>query len=387
MLKLFQRLLRGLAWLGVAALVVVAAGFGGRTLLAQEEAAPAARPLPVAVFEARYQDTYRERRLFSGRVAPAQVADAGFQIGGEVAEVLVSVGDRVAKGDGLAKLDPVRIELRRNEAAAQLAEAKALARRADQTRARVSELLDQGFATDQEFDDAVASAVAANERVRLLTRALSRISEDARDAILKAPFDGFIVERFVDAGATVAAGQPVVRINQQAAFEAEIGVSSDLITGVLPGDTFELVADGVTVEGTVDGISDDVDPLTRSQIVRLRIDNDAPITPGSLIRLALDRERQARGVWVPMAALQESYRGLWSVYVVESTEGVEEIRRKDVEIISLSDDRVFVTGTLEDGDRIVATSPFRFVPGQKVDVKTELPPSASLTAIASSVVN
>jgi hypothetical protein len=61
------------------------------------------------------------------------------------------------------------------------------------------------------------------------------------------------------------------------------------------------------------------------------------------------------------------------------------IRRKDVEITSLADDWAFVTGTLEDGDRVVTTSPFRFVPGQRAEIVKSQPAGTPVTAAAASV--
>lgn len=385
MMRFLSRIGKGTAWLIGLVVIVAAAGFGGRYVLdAAADDGVEATPLPVAVAVARYQDGYMQRRFFAGRITPAQVADAGFQVAGEVAEVLVQVGDRVAKDAPLARLDPVRVDLRRREAAAQLAEANAVRERADASFRRIEELVGQGFATAQELDDARADRNAARERVRLLERSLARVSEDADDAVLRSPFEGFVVARYVDGGATVTAGQPVIRINQKAALEAEIGVPTELAATLAPGDVFNLEADGTTVKGQVEGVGEDVDPLTRSRLVRLRISEDPGLVPGSLVRLALSQERPGRGVWVPLTALQEGYRGLWSVYTVSGREAEGTIVRKDVEIISLGDDQAFVTGTVEDGDRVVTSSTFRFVPGQKVEVVTEAPEDASSVAAASS---
>ncbi|NRA30581.1 MAG: efflux RND transporter periplasmic adaptor subunit [Parvularculaceae bacterium] len=386
MLKLMKSVGRGVVWLGAAVVIVAAAGFGGRTLLAKADQPLTNQPAPVAVLEVRYQDTYQEQRLFPGRVSPAQVADLAFQLGGEVDEVLVDIGDRVTKGQALAKLDPVRITLRRQEVRAQLAEAEALAKRAAQTKARVEDLVAQGFATAQELDNAVADAQAAAQRVTALKRSLARLSEDVADATLTAPFEGYVVERYVDGGTTVANGQRILRLNERAAFEAEVGIPTSIADTYLPGDEVTLQAGDEIVQATVAGVGENVDVLTRTQTVRLRIANTSAVVPGSLVRLVTSTERTGKGVWVPYSSLQEGYRGLWAVYVVETVDGQDEIRRKDVEIISLADDRAFVSGTLEDGDRLVVTSPFRFVPGQQVEGVKDAPAGTSLAAISSPVV-
>ncbi len=382
MLRFLKKVGQGVLWLfGLVAIGAIGLGAGQTILGARADDDIEARPLPVSVITIAYQDSYQQRRLFSGRVSAAQVADLGFQVGGEVANVSVEIGAVVEKGAALARLDPTRIELREREAAAQLAEAKALSARAASNLSRVETLIAQGFASEQELDNVAADAEAARERVRLLERSLARAREDRQDTTLRAPFAGYVVQRYVDAGATVAAGQAVVRINQQASLDAEIGVPANLAATIDIGDEFTLQADDLTARARVAGVSDDIDPQTRSRTVRLEVIEDPGLIPGGLVRLSLSQERQGVGTWVPLTALQEGYRGLWSVYVVDD-ESV--IRRKDIEIISLADDRAYVTGTLEDGDRVVATSPFRFVPGQKVEVIREEPVAPVMGAAASS---
>ena len=386
MMRVLTFLGRGVAWLLALGIVGAGALFGGRAILQAEAFDEVAAPLPVAVFEARYQDTFEEKRAFSGRIAPAQVADSGFEVSGEVAEVLVEIGDQVEEGQALARLDPVRLELREREAAAQLADARAQFTRAQATFERVATLVEEGFATEQELDNASADRNSARERVRLLERSLARAQEDAQDTTLRAPYAGFVVARYVDRGAIVQPGQPVVRINQQAGLEAEISVPIEFARRLRVGDRFPLTAEGLEAFGVVTGVGDEIDPQTRSNAVRFSIEDDPGFIPGSLVRIALSQERRGTGVWVPIASLQESYRGLWSVYVVENEGAGEIIRRKDVEILSLGDGRVFVTGTLQDGDQVVASSPFRFVPGQMVRVETNIPAGAPIVSVSASTV-
>jgi RND family efflux transporter MFP subunit len=286
----------------------------------------------------------------------------GFQVPGEIEAVMVQIGDRVEKGDVLARLDAEKIDLRREEASAQLAEAEAALRRARSSAERVLELRRQGFATDQERDDAVAARDSAAEQVRFPSRASARAGADAEDAELTAPFAGSVVRRYADQGATVAAGAPVLRLSENAAQESEVAVPDGLSGRLLPGAELPLIHRGGEVMAKVTGIAQDIDPATRSRMVRLELPGGSSLTPGALVRLELTDEQEGRGAWVPLSALQECYRGLWSVYVVEDGAAV----RKDVTILSLGNDRAYVAGTLEEGDQVIKAATFRFVPGQKV---------------------
>ncbi len=361
-------------WTAVlAALVLGSIGLTrGLLLWRSAAAAEAIEPLPVETATARLQDSYRAVRRFPGRINAAQVSDVGFQVGGEIVEVLVEVGDSVAAGDAVARLDPERLRLRLEELAAARSEAEASLKRAEAALGRTLELFADGFATQQNVDDATAERDGFRARVRQLARSRENAEVDLNDATLRAPFGGVVVGRYLDAGATVTAGQPVLRINEKGSLDAIVGVPARFARRIGVGDEFEVASTDVSARARVTGVGDEIDAATQTVAIRLEIREDPGFIPGGLVRLELDEERRGRGAWAPALALLESYRGLWSVYVVEDVEdGVGTVARKDVEIIHIGNERVFVRGALEDGDRIVAAAPFRFVPGQKVRIVSD----------------
>ncbi|WP_148235191.1 efflux RND transporter periplasmic adaptor subunit [Parvularcula bermudensis] len=339
----------------------------------QDSAVIEVEPLPVAVFPVHYQETYQQRRLYSGRVLPAQRTDLAFRIGGRIDRVTVDVGDRVGRGDVLARVDTSPFLTATRALEAQLHEAQAEATRATRFFDRTKTLEARGFATTQEVDNALAGRDASLQRVESLARQVEAAQEDLADASLLAPFDGTIVERYVDEGTVIDAGRPIVRVSGEGRLEAEIDLPSAQASRLFRGQDLVLVHDGVPLDGTVTGISRDIDPLTRSQTVRIGLQDHMGLLPGALVRLELFETRAARGFWVPLGALQESYRGLWSLYAVDRKgEGAEgRIARYDVEILSITEDRAYVTGTPTDGQSIVSDAPFRFVPGQSVKIVRE----------------
>ncbi|MEM6539276.1 MAG: efflux RND transporter periplasmic adaptor subunit [Pseudomonadota bacterium] len=362
-------------WLAVLACVVFGGLMLGQSILSVRiaSAAEGPTPLPVATATIALQDSYRASRRFPGRINAAQVSDVGFQVGGEVAEVLVEVGDRVEKGAPLARLNPERLSLRIGELQAARAEADASLRRAETTLQRTQDLYADGFATQQDLDDAVAERDGLRARVRQLTRSLENASVDLGDATLSAPYSGVIVGRYLDAGVTVTAGAPVLRLNEQGSLDALIGVPARFARRISIGEEFTVTANDLSSQAHVRGIGDEVDLATQTVPIRLEIKEDPGFVPGGLVRLELTEERRARGAWAPALALNESYRGLWSVYVVEDViDNIGRIARKDVEIIHIGNERVFIRGTIESGDRVVAAAPFRFVPGQEVKIVEEV---------------
>lgn len=370
MLLFFRNVFKGAIWLAVFVAILGAGLFSARGLLALRAGGSpaAAAPLPVSVVEVALQDRYRAVRRFPGRVAAAQVSDVSFQVGGEISEILVDVGDRVEAGAPLAGLDPERLTLRIEELRAARAEAAASLTRAEANLQRTERLLEEGFAANQALDAILAERNGLRARVRQLARTLENARVDLEDATLRAPFSSVVVNRYLDAGVTVAAGRPVLRLNEIGALEATIGAPARFARRIRPGDAFRVSSTDLAAPGEVIGVGDQIDEATRTVQIRLKIIEDPGFIPGGLVRIDLEEERRARGAWIPALALSEGVRGLWSVYVVTGDGEEGEIARKDVEIIHIGNDRMYVRGTLEDGDRVVVAAPFRFVPGQTVRV-------------------
>lgn len=365
----------------------VATWFLGLGAWAQTADEAVAEPRPVSVVTARYQDSYASNRFFSGRLGAAESSELAFQVTGEVSTILVEAGDRVERGQVLASLDPRRFEIRLAEAEAAVLEAEAENTLVEDNFARVEKLRADQFASEQDLDTALAARDASRQRIEARRRTAETARQDLSDTRLRAPFSGVVVARFADRGETLAAGTRVLRLNETATLDAHIGVPAPIARRLTIDAAHPLRINDAVVEGRITGISDDVDTATRSVLVRFAIDpaqdEATGIFPGDLVQLRLSELRRGRGAWLPSTALSESYRGLWSVFVVNQEDSQDVVRRRDVEIVSIGDESVFVTGTLEEGDRVIASAPFRFVPGQRVDVVERLPAADVVTSLVS----
>jgi multidrug efflux pump subunit AcrA (membrane-fusion protein) len=167
----------------------------------------------------------------------------------------------------------------------------------------------------------------------------------------------------------VGTGQSVIRLVENAAPEARIGMPVETANQLQVGDTQQMRLDTETFPATVTAVLPEVDPETRTQVVVFQLDPAAVprINPGQTVRVDLTETVLAEGFWLPISALTQDIRGLWSAYVLLSTdEGAYEVQSQSVEILHQESDRALVRGTLQPGDRIVADGVHRLVPGQHV---------------------
>ncbi|MEM8988129.1 MAG: efflux RND transporter periplasmic adaptor subunit [Pseudomonadota bacterium] len=342
---------------------------------------------PVLVETLRSQQTYIVSRKFSGRLNAAQVSDLGFDLGGEVETISVAEGIRVSAGQELAALDRAALREQRQELDAARREATARLTRAEATFKRIEPLVPEA-ATQQRLDDVRAERDAARAAVARIRASIDVIDVSLEKSVLTAPFEGEIVIRYVDEGAVVSGGQPIVRINAGGAIEAEIGIPVRFRSQIEIGKTYALQAGDQTGRGVAKQIVNDINVSTQTITVLFDVVEDPGFVPSDLVRLALTDTVRGEGYWVDNGALQQSLRGLWAVFSVvpdgddpaaPGTTGV--IARNDVEIIHVEEDRSYVRGALEDGMLLVRSAPLRFVPGQRVRIERILDSGADVSAV------
>ena len=226
-----------------------------------------------------------------GTVRSTLEAEVATRVSGTVVRVEVDVGDRVAAGSVLARLDDADVR-------AQVRKAEAEAERARAYHRRIAALERDGAATAQELDDALANLEAAE--------AVLEASRGQLDYVrIRAPFAGVVTGRQVDPGDLAVPGMPVLTLVQPGSVEVEADVPSEMADDVSPGLRLRiLTAAGRPIPATVLRISPAVDRVSRRSRVKLGLDEtSAPLpAPGSFVRVEIP-ESGATSLWVPEDAL------------------------------------------------------------------------------------
>ena len=332
--------------------------------------------LTVSYINIQRQAGFASERVYAGKTLPSRSSELGFKRGGEIAQVLVDIGDVVEKGQVLARLDSQTLasnleQAQANTALAQanLSAAKAEAQLAENTEKRFRTLREQGNTSMQIYDEAKLSfqtkraqyqVAQANVKRALAAANASKIA--LAEAAIKAPFDGIIQSRYMDEGTQILGGTPAVKLIELEPIKAHVGVPSESLVSLTIGNTYNLSWNGKAQPARLMAISPEVDPDTRTLKAVFKI--SAGIIPiGAVVELLLEQRVQTPGFWLPVSALTASDRGLWGVYVVNAENIIE---RRLVEVIHNEASRAYVRGLLSDKERVVNSGVQRIVPGQSV---------------------
>jgi multidrug efflux pump subunit AcrA (membrane-fusion protein) len=343
-----------LGFVGIAGLLLAACA---RTATSPGAAVSA---VPVTVAQLRYTQIATPIEL-SGSLAAVQSVTVGALSGGRVVSVNVRVGDTVRAGDVLAQIDAsgsaaALAQARAGAAAAVDAEdagaatidaasasvASAVGQReaarsheslAATTASRMTSLYAQGAISQQQRDQEEADAAEARASVAqadagvagarhnlAAARAHSRAAAESaigaqagvaaanvpvRDATLTAPFDGTIVNKFIEPGAFVAPGSPVVTVQNSRHLEVDVAVPDDVAATLVPGAA---IAVGVQAAGStpipahIRAIVASQNPALRSATLKIAMPDRAGLQPGMFARVSIVAHTHSG--WVaPLAAL------------------------------------------------------------------------------------
>lgn len=326
-------------------------------------------------------DQYTVKQNISGQIIAARESDHGFDRSGVIAEILVDEGDNVKKGDILARLDMRKINAKENELKADLdgaiaikSEAAANLVRAQAAFDRYDILKNNGHVSQHKFDEIkfdlksiearLSAAISSIDKVKAVLASL----QTERDlSTLKAYFNGNIVTRYLDEGSSFGVGgSPVIRLIENDKLEIHMGLPEKTAADMEIGKHYQFKQMGKNIDSKLRAMVSKIDLNTRTVTAIFDVEINQNIRVGSIVQLPVNIIIQEKGFWLPTGALGESRRGLWSAYSLAAVDGhnhISRLKRQEIQVIYTQADKVFVRGTLKDGDMVVASGIHRLAPG------------------------
>ncbi|KOC20018.1 hypothetical protein GL58_10960 [Comamonas testosteroni] len=267
----------------------------------------------------------------NGAIAAWQEAIVGPEANNlRVEELLVQVGDRVRKGQSLAKFasDTIANDLLVAEAALREARAAAIEAQADGERARG--LRGAGSLSEQRIQQLLTQEKAARARLESAQAQVSIQKLRVKQTVLRAPDDGIISARSATIGSVPAQGTEMFRLIRQGRLEWRAELSAQQLEQISEGQKVKITSPGNhTWEGLVRLAAPTVDPVTRRGIAYVDIDlsdtkDSTPIRPGTYLsgEIAVG-DRQ--GMTIPQSAVV-ARDGFHLVFVVNDNLSVSQVK-------------------------------------------------------------
>ncbi|WED43349.1 efflux RND transporter periplasmic adaptor subunit [Legionella cardiaca] len=318
----------------------------------------AAQARPVKVIQIGNFKSF-DSRSFPGRAKASQEVDLSFNVSGSLIELPIKVGDKVKKGDLIAKLDPREFE-------AKLKSAQAEATRDKQNYLRAQELVGKGHISKSDYDLVESKWTISQANLDLAEKALV-------DSVIKAPFDGQIANLHVENYQTISAQQNIARLLNISQIEMVIQVPENAISLVPEAKNITVQFDAFPdqlIPAKIKEISNEASPDTRTYPVTLIMQQpkNIEILPGMAGKVKGKIEKNSHNkLTVPASAvLTMGTNNKTYVWVLNPT--TKKVHRQQIQIGELTSTGISVLSGLTSGDWVVIAGIHSLKEGEAVTI-------------------
>jgi membrane fusion protein (multidrug efflux system) len=357
-------------------------------------AQPAGAPPPpeVTVVEVKAADTPLPLQ-YAGRVAGFRVVEVRAQIGGILLKREYTEGAAVKVGDVLFRIDPRPYEATLARANAQVAQAQATLKLAEENFGRAEQLNQRGIATPRQLDDATAARDQARASLQAAEADVSTAKLNLEYTVVKASVAGPTSLAAPPEGTLIQAQQTLLTTITQldpayvnySATERELREFQEMDRHRDKPLDWETVGvqiqfgDGTTYArlGRPDTYSRTVDPRTGTIQIRAIFPNaEGGLLPGQFVRVNLQGVTMPKAMVIPKRAISQGPQGPF-VYVVD---GQSNAQVRPVRLDRELNDSWIIREGLKDGDRVVVDGVIRVRPGGPVRPVPAAPPAPQAAA-------
>ena len=303
-----------------------------------------------------------------GTTSPLREMSLGTQVSGSITRLKLTLGQKVKKGEVLARMSTVGLYGDSQQAAAEIKRLKADIAQADQELKDTQKLRDQKLVARKDFDDARYKLLRLQAQQSQARARLAQVGERYRGGVITAPFAGVIAAQNVELGDYVSPGKVIGKLVDLSKVKVTVSVAEvDMvrITRKMPVVvTVPALGDRVW-PAAIHALAPMADALTGAFPVEILVDNREQILKGGMAAKVVFKGSGIRGIFVPVEAVVKR-GGKPVAYVVPPGKQIVELRVCTTGLTR--DGLVLVRTGLRIGDRLVVSGNTRLRKGSKIRI-------------------
>ncbi|TPN86174.1 efflux RND transporter periplasmic adaptor subunit [Aquimarina algicola] len=282
------------------------------------------------------------------------------EISGILTRVYVKKGQKVSRGQLLARIDDGGLSQQLSQIEVQMQLAKT-------TFDRQKRLWEQKIGSEIQYLEAKTNFEAQQNAVNQIKRQLAKTT-------INAPFSGVIDDIITEQGNVVNAGQnEIIRIVNLNDMYIETEVPERYIANITKGKNVEVYFPvlGKTVQTKVRQVGNYINPNNRSFMVEVAIpSNDGVIKPNLTAKVKINDYTNEKAILIPQSIISENAEGDQYTYVTsdQDSQSIAEAKRVIVKTGKTQGDYIEVLDGLTNGDAIISEGARSVKDGQKVKI-------------------
>lgn len=259
----------------------------------------------------------------SGKIEAANSATLSTRMMGFVDKVHVNVGEKVSKGQLLVSINNADLSAKQAQTTAGITEAQAAFNNAEKDYQRFQNLFADNSASQKELDDQRARYEMAKARLEGAKQVKNEVQSQFAYVNLRAPFNGVITNKFIEAGDMANPGVPLISVEGPGNFEVTASVPESEISKIKSGTEVQVIVKSSEkmIPGTVTEVSTSAKNTGGQYLVKVVLDKtDASILSGmyATVQFPIEKTTDITTVLVPEETLVK--RGqLTGIYTVSQS--------------------------------------------------------------------
>jgi len=273
---------------------------------------------------------------------------------GRVAAIYVEAGDRVKRGQVLARLNVSVLQPQVANLEAGLEQARAEAELADAEYHRAQAVGASGALSAEETQRRRSAGLTAAAKVKVAAAQLAEAQARLARAEVRAPADGIILARNVEVGQTATpGGEALFRLSEGGEIELRGQVAEQDLPSLKVGQAVDVHLTGTPqiYPGRVRLLPAVIDPQTRLGMARVSLTPDPNLRPGAFARAEVTVSNAERVV-LPQTAVLNDDKGSYVLVV----NGDNKVERHTVRVSGIVPNGVTIAEGINGKDRVVATA-------------------------------
>ena len=313
------------------------------------------KAVPVSVQTIQY-DSNAFPQEYIGTVESENAVDVSFLVVGNIEQMYASEGQKVSKGQLLARLNTTSLKSTHDVTVATL-------KQAEDAYKRMTAMYENKSLPEIQYIDVKTKLEQAKSSEAIARKSL-------QDCNIYAPQSGVIGKRYLEPGANVMPGTPVYNI---------MDISSVKVKTAIPEGEISTISNGAKCQVKISALSDETfegrviekgvsaNPVSHTYDIKIKVNNPAgKIMPGMVCRAYLGNTGNAESIIIPIKSVQVDHSGKRFVWLKDKQ---NKAVYKEVILGNLSQNGVQVASGLQAGDELITEGYQNISNGTLVTVK------------------
>ncbi|TXI68437.1 MAG: efflux RND transporter periplasmic adaptor subunit [Flavobacterium sp.] len=279
------------------------------------------------------------------------------EFSGVLSQVYVKTGQKVSKGQTLAKIDDGGLSNK-------LAQMETQAALAKTTFERQKNLWDKKIGSEIQY-------LQAKTNYEAQMKAVAQMKAQLAKTIVRAPFSGIIDEVITDKGQVVGPGQQLMRIVNLSDMYVSANIPESFIGKIKVGAIVDVQVKsiGKTYQGRVRQVGNYINPNNRNFSIEVAVPNtDNLLRPNQVAVLKIEDYKKPNAILVPESIVTENAAGEKIIYTVDTSSKEPKAVKKTITIGLTSGSNVEVKSGLNKGETIIIEGARSVQNGDQVEI-------------------